>query len=69
MLAVAQRNYFLAVHSYSFRMFTTNEFNYLDELDSIEFPTGHHVLEFYNISSIEPTDDLVYLACYFFIYF
>jgi hypothetical protein len=64
-----QWTYFLAVHSYSFRTFMHNEFDEFDELDSIEFPTGHHVLEFYNISGVVPADDLGYLVCYFCIVF
>mmetsp|Transcript_13847 Transcript_13847/g.19217 ORF Transcript_13847/g.19217 Transcript_13847/m.19217 type:complete len:122 (-) Transcript_13847:275-640(-) len=56
--------YYIAFHTYSFRVFMYNEFDSVDSFDSELFPTGQSVLHFYSMEDVDIGRDLGILVAY-----
>lgn len=65
-----QWSYWTAIHTYSFRIFMTNEFEEIDELETGgQFTEGQDVLDFYDMEDFNADDDLVVMMVYFLLIF
>ena len=56
--------YYMAFHSYSFRIFMFNEFNDIGSLVNANFQNGKEVLEFYSMGDVNVGNNLVILLGY-----
>lgn len=56
--------YYLAFHSYSFRIFIFNEFDSIQNFEASNFKTGKEVLNFYSMGDVNIGENLVILLCY-----
>ena len=56
--------YYIAPHSYTFRIFMHNEFDTIDHFDSFQHQDGASVLAFYDMQDISVTADLLVLLAF-----
>jgi hypothetical protein len=56
--------YYLAPHTYTFRMFMHNEFDSAGEFNSRVFPSGTSVLEFYDMTNVNILYDTLILILF-----
>jgi len=56
--------YYVAFHTYSFRVFMFNEFDPIDTFDTQIFPSGEAVLEFYSMENVDVGRDLGILIAF-----